>query len=647
MNRTLAGIHDPGGSLSREARRATARRAATDAGTHLVEMGPLTLVYTGPALPAGVRCALDGHVYNLGAVAADAGLRVEGSDEAVLEALHARLGDGLFERLRGDFVLVLWSSDGRRVLLVRDQLGGRPLVVSATRSRTLFASESRELLEMLPARPAPDPVSMAHWLAISGPPGDRTLYEGVRWLEPGHLARLEEGMYEPRRYWFPGQVRPLDVTMDEAAGALRAAVIEAVARRIAPGESVGVMLSGGLDSTAVAAVASRELGGERTPRAGYSAVFPNHPALDESRYIDALVDEIDLPSVRIAVEGGSVLGGALEYLESWGVPPVSPNLFFWNPLLRRAAEDGVTTLLDGEGGDAIFYFSPYLLADRLREGRILEALRLARRFPGPVPTRARVLARMKAFGLRPAVTVPEWLATRRRRRRDPSETAPRWFTPELARLLAATDESRIWEREPGPRWSTWLLSTIARGGGTAIVYDHVRRRAGMAGLEARHPLYDVDVIELVLRLPPEHALDRSLSRPLFRRSMEGLMPEPVRSRRDKSSFDTVFHEILSTNDLPVARRLLTGRPEVSAFVRPDVLETDLFGGRPSDSPLGLQPWALYVWRLATAECWLRTQQDPSFPARLAEAGELAPSRYKIGVRGGSTFLGLDGMRAEA
>jgi hypothetical protein len=257
------------------------------------------------------------------------------------------------------------------------------------------------------------------------------------------------------------------------------------------------------------------------------------------------------------------------------------------------------------------------------------------------------MARVKTFGLRPAVTVPAWLAARRRRRRDPAESAPPWFTPELARLLAATDESRIWEREPGPRWSTWLLSTIARGGGTAIVYDHVRRRAAMAGLEARHPLYDVDVIELVLRLPPEYALDPAMSRPLFRRSMDGLMPEVVRRRRDKSSFDTVFHEILGSNDLPPARRLLTEASEVSAYVKQDVLEADLFTGDPGHGELGPQHWALYVWRLVTAECWLRSQEDPEFARKLAESADLGPGRYTMGVKSRSTFLGLDDVTADA
>jgi asparagine synthase (glutamine-hydrolysing) len=642
VNRTLAGIHDPRATMSPEARRAAAMRALGDARSQVLEIGPLTLAYTGPPLPATTRCVMDGHVYNLEEVADEAGVACEGAPDAVVGQLYARLGDGLLDRLRGDFSLVLWLSEMEPPVVARDHLGGRPLVLHRAGGRIAFASETRELLRLLPRRPSPDPIVMAHWLAVSAPPGDRTMYEGVRRLEAGHFARLSVGAFEPRRFWFPERVRPMAVGLDEAAATMRSTIARAVARRCRPDEVSGVLLSGGLDSSSVAAVAAKLLGEERAPVAGYSAVFPNHPEVDESRYIDPLTDDLDLRSVRIAVEGGSVIGGSLEYLDAWGLPPASPNLFFWNPLLRRAAADGITSLLDGEGGDAIFYDSPYILADRLRRGRVLAAVRLARQFRGDPATASRVLARLRAFGLRPALPVPPWVTSMRRRRRDPMEEAPEWFTPQLARAYVDTDETRLWEHEPGPRWSTWLLSTITRG--TSVVYDHVRRRARLAGLEARHPLYDVDVIELVLRLPPELAMHPTLNRPLFRQSMAGLMPEQVRRRPDKSSFDRVFHEILSGNDLGVARRLLSGAPEVGAYVRPEMMRRVLFERPAGSDPLGLQMWALYVWRLVTAETWLRQQERPSYARELSATGGLRAPRCRISVRVSErpTFFSLDG-----
>jgi hypothetical protein len=117
------------------------------------------------------------------------------------------------------------------------------------------------------------------------------------------------------------------------------------------------------------------------------------------------------------------------------------------------------------------------------------------------------------------------------------------------------------------------------------------------------------------------------------------MPEPVRRRTDKSSFDTVFHQILAGNDLPVVRRLLSGSPEVGAYVNPSILRRDLLEGRPAATPFGLQMWALWAWRTATAECWLRQQENPHFAQDLRESPGILEPRHRILER--PTFFHLD------
>jgi asparagine synthetase B (glutamine-hydrolysing) len=217
----------------------------------------------------------------------------------------------------------------------------------------------------------------------------------------------------------------------------------------------------------------------RPPVRAYSAVFPRHPTIDESALIELLTCELELSSFALPVLGGSVVSGAVDYMREWEVPATSPNLFFWATLLRQAARDGVTAMLDGEGGDALFWLSPYLLADRL-----------------------------------------------------------------------------------------------ARGG--------LRSANASVGLHARHPLLDVDLIELVLGLPPELAFDARLSRPLLRESVRGLIPEDVRLRPTKSSFDALFHELLSGGDLAAARSLvLAPDAEVNAFVDPIRVRAELFDKGPS------------------------------------------------------------------
>jgi asparagine synthetase B (glutamine-hydrolysing) len=276
-------------------------------------------------------------------------------------------------------------------------------------------------------------------------------------------------------------------------------------------------------------------------------------------------------------------------------------------------------MLDGEGGDELFGLSPYLLADRIRQGRLLSALQLARRMPSAQrPTTRLIRRRLRVFGLKGAMPPAAHLLMRRLRPGD--HYAPAWLAPPLARAWLASEESAFeWKRLPGPLWWSCLAHAVTRGIGSALTYEQSRRRAALAGLESRHPLVDVDVIELVLRFAPELAFDPWLSRPLLRESMAGLLPDEVRLRPAKSSFDQLFHGLLAGGDLPVVRTLLdAGTAELRAFVDLRAVHAELLAGEPPTDRLWRQRWAIRVWRLLTAECWLRMQQDPAFPERLIE-----------------------------
>ena len=157
---------------------------------------------------------------------------------------------------------------------------------------------------------------------------------------------------------------------------------EAVRADAATVPLTGVLLSGGLDSSTVAALATELPDGVRPRRGNRPAVFPDHPTIDEEALINRLSAAFDLETTRVVVRSGSVLSGALAYVREWELPPISPNLFFWLPLLRGASANGVDASLDGEGGDEMFGLSPYLLADYLRHGRVRGALRLLNRIPG-------------------------------------------------------------------------------------------------------------------------------------------------------------------------------------------------------------------------------------------------------------------------
>jgi asparagine synthase (glutamine-hydrolysing) len=606
----FAGAFDAAlGGPTRAAARLRPALAADGAEIDFHSSGALALAAAGRAGESTIAlqddraCAIVGTLHELQSLTSQLGLPPGAAPERAVLAAYRREGVAALSRLRGSFALLLWDGGTGKGLLACDQLGGGTMFLRASGTGVVFASELRNLLSLLPTRPTPDRVAMVHWLALGGPPHPHSFYEGITQLPGGHYVEFDSDGWRIARYWRPAYRQPEPVEAEQAAAEVRQA-LERATRRCGAGESTGVMLSGGIDSAAVAGIA---VACGQPPVRAYSAVFPEHPSIDESKLIALLSSQLSLPRFALPVRGGSVIAGAIDYMREWETPATSPNLFFWSEILRQAAADGVTAMLDGEGGDALFWLSPYLLSDRLLRGRARSALALAYRFPSDtgevLPSVAVRL--LLDWGLRGAV--PYRAHRLHQRLRGSASFAPGWFSAESARLRFDTDPALDWKRTGAPRWWSSLLDE-ATGIGSTLVHDATRRRNASVGLRACHPLLDVDLIELVLSLPPELAFDSGLSRPLLRASVRGLIPDQVRLRASKSSFDALFHELLSGPGLPRARSLLLAPDaEVRAYVDPTRLRAELFDAGPPTWPWGLQRWALDVWRLLTAETWLRHQ----------------------------------------
>jgi asparagine synthase (glutamine-hydrolysing) len=370
------------------------------------------------------------------------------------------------------------------------------------------------------------------------------------------------------------------------------------------------MLSGGLDSSAIAALGSAH----RTALPAYSVVFPDRPAVDESRRIASVREWVGLPSVEAAFVEASPLAAGIEFIREWGLPSVTPNLFIWLPLLRRAAADGVDVMLDGEGGDELFGCATYLVADALRAGRPLRALRTARRLPGVGDSpRARVLRRaLLRYGLRPAV--PYALHEPLRRALD-RRVLPDWLGDEARRDQRTGDDPWAWKRTRAPRWWAQLAHSLVERPDAMGVADQLRREAALGGVELRHPLRDPELIELALALPPELAFDPHLDRALARRALQGALPPEVLEDDRKPVFNPVLEAPLAGRDRETLRALLAEpHPELARRVRVTAAAALL---EPAGGPRP-PAWGLEVWRLASLELWLEHQEDEAALERRAE-----------------------------
>lgn len=572
-----------------------------------IELGPLRIAHTGP--PGGEEptpCLLDGFVDNLDELRAQLALAPTCPPEQVLGAAWRRWSKGMFARLRGEFLLVLWDRARREAVLARDQLGARSLYLHEGSGTISFANEMRPLLALLPTRPEPDRAGVAHWLARSSRPGSATLYAGVSRLDPGTILTIGERGARREAYWRPRYREPLAEPPSQLSERLRGAIEQAVGRRLAREGRTGVLMSGGLDSASVAAVAA---GLAPASVAAYSGFFPEHPAVDESALIGELLEALRIPGLAVEVRAGGLLHAAIESARRWEMPLLGWGDFWSLPLLRRAAAEGVTTALSGDGGDEVFGARALLLADALRAGRPREALDLAMRLPGAAygPGRRAVARMLLDTGLRGAIPhAPDRALVRC----EAALGGARWMRPATIAALAQSSRGQEWKRLEGPRWWAHAAHAVTRGIEEAGLFDRLRRRAAAAGVQTRAPLLDLDVVELALRLPPRASLDPRRNRPLLRAAMAGLVPDSVRLRPQKAWFDSLIIDCLTGADAAAIRELLTGpRAELRAYVRVETLVRRLFD---DDAPRRADPfgWMWQVWRLLTLECWLRAEQAP-------------------------------------
>ena len=561
---------------------------------------------------SGVLCVVDGVVYNGPALAADLGLDEAAPSEVVLAAGYRRWGSALASRLRGEFLTLIWDCAAGQGVLFADQVGSRRVFLREEGRRLWFGSEVRNVLAALASRPGPDPMAISHWLAERSAPEGRTLYEGISGLPWGHLIEISRDGWAHRRYWRPEYQEPLRLTHAEMIEQVRGSLLQAVERRVTPGAPTGILTSGGLDSTSVAALAHRVA---EDGALACSATFPDYPQVDESAWLDRLEAEIGLETLRRAAAGPGLIASGLEFMRRWELP-----LHVWSeawvqPVLQGARERGAKAILGGEGGDELFGTRFYLIADLIREGRLPSAAQIARGLPevqGRAPRKAfaKILWRFGAQGLPPAWAEALW------QRLAPGASPDPWWASERCIRLLREAKAPSWRSASGPRWWAYSSYTLTEGPHAFGLFDHLRRRGEQAGLEARHPLYDLDLLELMMRMPPEASSVGRLNRPVFREAMTGISPDAVRLRPDKSMFDEVMRAALNGPEMPALRMILGHASEVSAYLAPGALAELLKG--PSGQRESIAFWTSRVLRLAGVEVWLQTQEDSLLPERLLE-----------------------------
>ncbi|HKN81862.1 MAG TPA: asparagine synthase (glutamine-hydrolyzing), partial [Pyrinomonadaceae bacterium] len=301
-----------------------------------------------------VAVILNGEIYNYRELRADLERRGHSfrsaSDTEVLPHLYEEYGDGMLGKLNGMFAFALWDTRRRRLLLARDRFGEKPVYWGLFDKTLLFASEPKVLLAHPSVKPSLNLQALRQYLSFDYVPAPLSIYEGINKLPAAHKLTLENGRVGVERYW-QLSYKTIDPapTEDEAAEHLRALLAEAVRMRLVSDVPLGVLLSGGVDSSSVAAFAVRA---SSEAVKTFSISFAES-SFDESAYARGVAKFLgtDHHEERLSANLAANLVGEIG---AWIDEPFSDPSLVPTYLLSRFTRKHVTVALGGDGGDELF-----------------------------------------------------------------------------------------------------------------------------------------------------------------------------------------------------------------------------------------------------------------------------------------------------
>jgi asparagine synthase (glutamine-hydrolysing) len=492
-----------------------------------------------------------------------------GDTEVLLRGLE-RHGADFVPRLNGMFAFALWDQRERELLLARDPLGIKPLYYTEPApGQLLFASEIKALCAHPGLDRQPDFFALQHHLAFCHSASERTALAGVRHLPPGCLLRWSERHPRPQitRYWQPafsgqrsaasGQPSPNTTQPPDfsaAAEQLRAKIQEATARQLVSDVPVGAYFSGGLDSSLIVQAAiARE-------RSRFRCFLISYPP--EENRLDGFAEDapfarslarhlsLELEELVIKPEVASLWPKLIWHLDE---PIADPAAIACYLISRQARQSGTPVLLSGQGGDELFGGYPRYWA--IQAGRWFDRL----------PSLARRGLAGTASALLPG-SAAGWLGPRLRRLRRMLVAAAE---PEDERFLAYCASTA--DDDIGAVLSPAVRAALGQTGSLADCRDRMQRlghsrldrclerdlsvylpnhnllytdKMGMAvGLEARVPLLDQELVDLVTPWPSEWKVRGRQTKAVLREAARGILPDDI-IHRPKGGFGAPYRKWL-------------------------------------------------------------------------------------------------------
>lgn len=480
------------------------------------------------------------------------------SDTEVIVHAYEQWGEHAVDRFRGMFAFALWDEPNRRLLLVRDRLGVKPLYYSHATEGLTFGSEIKSILEDPDVPRTWDAEALDAYLTLQYVPGPRTIYRAVSKLPPGHLLVAERGRVRIRRYWdlqFAGDGDPAREA--EYLDRLDQLLTESVRLRLVSDVPLGAFLSGGIDSSAVVA-AMAEVCAQRVVT---TSVGFNEHAYDELAYARIVARHLGVEQHETIVHPGD--GELVDLLPklAWHLDePFADSSAVPTYYVSKAAREQVTVALSGDGGDELWagYTRHRVEQSELTARRWLgtTAGRLAGRFAGHLPLGLKGVRSLRHLALTPA----DACARKHGYGQFELEGRGALYSSDFAAQVRDADPllglRLLYEACPSRDPLDCALYVDVKSYLVDDILTKVDKMSMAVSLESREPLLDHKLLEFAATIPTALKLKNGQSKYLLRRLLERRIPHAI-VNRPKHGFEAPIAEWLRGPLAPMVDGLLT------------------------------------------------------------------------------------------
>lgn len=495
-------------------------------------------------------------------------------DTEVILAAYKTWGVACVERLNGMFAFALYDSAKRRMFLARDRAGEKPLFYHFKADTLHFASELKALLANpdLPRRVSPE--ALARYLGMGYVAGSDCILQGYQKLPAAHALTfdLDTGARKIWRYWAPPPFGPTEgskyVSDNDLLAELEALLEAAVRRQLVADVPVGVLLSGGVDSSLITAMARRVTNKIKT----FTVGFPGHATLDERKHARLISDYFD--TEHLELEAPTVSTSVLEKLAVQFDEPIVDSSMIPTYLVSQLVRKHCTVALGGDGGDELFggygHYSRLLWMQK-NLGRIPFGLRrlIAHGAQTILPIGFKGRNWLQGLGVdleRGVPLIASYFDDAARRKLIPTRAVGRNMNSNHTPLFEPSASMDLLQRATRSDFQNYL---------TEDILVKVDRASMLNSLEIRAPFLDVNLIEFAYAKVPSHLKATESERKILlkRLAAKVLPPQfdqqrkqgfsiPLASWLKRGEFRDLFHSVLlnsnSSFDRKVVRRLLDG-----------------------------------------------------------------------------------------